>query len=68
VVGIGFCLHGEFKAGTIFISVSFFQEIIKYASSSVLLKEKGSPHIFKTAHEALNNLGYGSNCWICHPF
>ncbi len=68
VAGISSRLQGEFKADTVLVLVSFFQAVIKSASSGVLLKEEGSPHIFKAATEALNSLGYGSNFWICHPF
>jgi hypothetical protein len=68
VAGISSRLQGEFKADTVLVLVSFFQAVIKSASSGVLLKEEGSPHIFKATTEALNSLGYGSNCWICHPF
>ncbi len=59
VAGISSRLQGEFKADTVLVLVSFFQAVIKSASSGVLLKEEGSPHIFKATTEALNSLGYG---------
>ncbi|CAK9259601.1 unnamed protein product [Sphagnum jensenii] len=57
VAGISSRLQGEFKADTVLVLVSFFQAVIKSASSGVLLKEEGSPHIFKATTEALNSLG-----------